>query len=129
MKAPVTEAPLRCKRLICPGLGLVVAMLLSAGSNAVEKKDAKPAAKVSYYHEIRPILQANCQGCHGPSGRASVVGKAMGARNFQDPAVLKVPVAMLAKIIANGKNQMPPYQGTLTAKEIKDLAKYVKDMK
>ena len=53
----------------------------------------------------------------------------MGARNFRDPAVLKVPVSMLAKIIANGKNQMPPYQGTLTAKEIKDLAKYIKDMK
>ena len=27
----------------------------------------KPAAKVSYYREVRPILQANCQGCHQPA--------------------------------------------------------------
>src|SRR3954467_14442436 len=29
--------------------------------------DAKPSAKVSYYREVRPILQANCQGCHQPA--------------------------------------------------------------
>lgn len=28
---------------------------------------AKPAAQVSYYKQIRPIFQANCQGCHQPS--------------------------------------------------------------
>src|SRR4051812_19322155 len=28
---------------------------------------AKPSAKVSYYREVRPILQANCQGCHQPA--------------------------------------------------------------
>jgi WD40 repeat protein len=26
-----------------------------------------PAKPVSYYHQIRPILQANCQGCHQPA--------------------------------------------------------------
>jgi mono/diheme cytochrome c family protein len=26
-----------------------------------------PGAPVSYYEEVRPILQANCQGCHQPS--------------------------------------------------------------
>ena len=97
--------------LLCRGLALVATNCFAA--------DQKP----------QDIYKANCQGCHGPSGRASMVGKGMGARNFRDPAVLKVPVSMLAKIIANGKNQMPPYQGTLTAKEIKDLAKYIKDMK
>src|SRR5438045_6793391 len=28
---------------------------------------AKQSAKVSYYREVRPILQANCQGCHQPA--------------------------------------------------------------
>lgn len=28
---------------------------------------AKPGAKVSYYRDVRPILQANCQGCHQPA--------------------------------------------------------------
>ncbi len=45
------------------GSALMLASL--ASSHAVEA--AKPAAKVSYYHEVRPILQANCQGCHQPA--------------------------------------------------------------
>jgi mono/diheme cytochrome c family protein len=53
----------------------------------------------------------------------------MGAKNFQDPAVAKTPASTLAKIIANGKNKMPPYEGTLKPKEIKDLAKYIKEIK
>src|SRR5258705_680173 len=40
------------------------AELRSAETKAV---DTKPASKVSYYREIRPILQANCQGCHQPA--------------------------------------------------------------
>src|SRR2546426_12005156 len=50
-------------------LGLTVAFLFSVCSRAAESKptEAKPAAKVSYYREIRPILQANCQGCHQPA--------------------------------------------------------------
>ena len=75
------------------------------------------------------VYKANCQGCHGASGRASAIGKGMGARNFQDPAVTKSPASTLVKIITNGKNQMPPYEGILTPKEIKDLAKYIKEMK
>ena len=27
----------------------------------------EPAAKVSYYSQIRPIFQANCNGCHQPA--------------------------------------------------------------
>jgi len=36
---------------------------------SAEKKaaDGKSEARVSYYREVRPILQANCQGCHQPA--------------------------------------------------------------
>src|SRR5689334_17166712 len=41
---------------------------LSSSSSAAEKSPAKSApSKVSYYREVRPILQANCQGCHQPA--------------------------------------------------------------
>ena len=33
-------------------------------------EDAKPPAgveKISYFHQVRPILQAHCQGCHQPA--------------------------------------------------------------
>ena len=36
-------------------------------SYAAEDNAAQPGAKVSYYREVRPILQANCQGCHQPA--------------------------------------------------------------
>lgn len=75
------------------------------------------------------IYKGNCQGCHGASGRPSPVGKGLGAKSFQDPAVAKVPVSEWAKVIAKGKNNMPPFESTLTAKEIKDLAKFVRELK
>ena len=34
------------------------------GADKTSMGAAQPAAKISYYRDIRPILQANCQGCH-----------------------------------------------------------------
>src|ERR1044071_4025256 len=50
-------------------LGLILAAVVPVFSGAAESQKAggKPAAKVSYYREVRPILQANCQGCHQPA--------------------------------------------------------------
>jgi len=50
-------------------LALAVGFIFPAQSNAIEKSAAAEAAsrKVSYYHDIRPLLQANCQGCHQPA--------------------------------------------------------------
>src|ERR1051325_527523 len=41
----------------------LVPFLLSAAALAAEP----PSGHVSFYHEVRPILQANCQGCHQPA--------------------------------------------------------------
>src|SRR5215467_9409155 len=67
------------------------------------------------------IYKANCEGCHGPSGRASDLGKSLGAKSFKDPAVIKTPPSAIAKTIAKGKNQMLSFEGTLTDGEIKSL--------
>ena len=75
------------------------------------------------------IYKANCEGCHGPSGRTTDLGKSLGAKSFKDPIVIKTSPSALAKVIAKGKNQMPPFDGTLSAGEIRDLAKYIKEMK
>ena len=37
----------------------------SADTQAAPEKAAAP--KISYYRDVRPILQANCQGCHQPA--------------------------------------------------------------
>jgi|SRR5215475_15671886 len=106
------EKTLRAR--ISVGSFLLVALLTVSASAADKPQD---------------IYKANCQGCHGASGRPSSVGKGLGAKSFQDPAFTKVPLAEWAKVIAKGKNNMPPYESTLTAKEIKDLAKYVRELK
>ena len=52
--------------LFLPIFGLAL-IYVSMQSGAAEAKEQKPATKVSYYGEIRPIFQANCQGCHQPA--------------------------------------------------------------
>jgi WD40 repeat protein len=42
-------------------------LLLPAIALAAEKDKDDPNAPVSYFKKIRPILQANCQGCHQPA--------------------------------------------------------------
>ena len=51
------------------GLGLGLGAVLCAATNAVEPSPVGITTNrtVSYYQDIRPILQANCQGCHQPA--------------------------------------------------------------
>lgn len=79
--------------------------------------------------QAEDLYKSKCQGCHGPTGRASVIGKKLGAKDFQDPDVAKLSQAERAKIIADGKNKMPPYKSVLTDEQIKALAKYIREMK
>ena len=49
-------------RFTCPLLSLLIFTQLAKG------KEEEPTNKdISYYKDIRPIFQANCQGCHQPS--------------------------------------------------------------
>ena len=49
-------------------LVIVFCLLVVAGPAllAQAKKDAEPD-KVSYYKDVRPIIQQHCQGCHQPA--------------------------------------------------------------
>src|SRR6266404_3861707 len=42
-------------------------LVLTARGGAPEAMESGKPGKFSYYHDIRPILQANCQGCHQPA--------------------------------------------------------------
>jgi len=95
--------------------GLVFAWLISSAS-ATDPK-------------VSDLYKSKCQSCHGPDGKATTIGKKLGAKDFQDPDVASMSEDDLAKVTANGKNKMPAYKGKLTDAQIKALAKYVKDMK
>lgn len=75
------------------------------------------------------LYKSKCQSCHGADGKATAVGKKLGARDFQDPDVTSMSEEDLAKITHDGKNKMPAYKGKLKEDQIKALAKYIKDMK
>src|SRR3954471_21036015 len=52
---------------------IVAATLLAIGSDAAfaadppKREEIDPNAPVSYWKQVRPIFQANCQGCHQPA--------------------------------------------------------------
>jgi WD40 repeat protein len=48
---------------------LTALTLLALLSGAAPSADPDGADRVSYYHQIRPIFQASCQGCHQPAKR------------------------------------------------------------
>lgn len=75
------------------------------------------------------LYKSKCQSCHGADGKATAIGKKLGAKDFQDPDVAKMSEEELAKITTAGKNKMPAYKSKLTDEQIKALAKYIKEMK
>ena len=95
--------------------GLVVGLL----ATSVFAADAK----------TQDLYKTRCQGCHGAEGKATTIGKKLGAKDFSDPDVAKMSEADLVKITTEGKGKMPSYKGKLTDSQIKDLVEYIKDMK
>jgi cytochrome c6 len=79
--------------------------------------------------KAKDIYQSKCQGCHGSVGHATNIGTKLGAKDFQDPNVAGMPASALIAIIKHGKNKMPSYDGVLTTAQIRELARYIKQLK
>jgi WD40 repeat protein len=111
----------------------VFGCLLSSGARA-DDKPAAAAEKISYFKQIRPIFQANCQGCHQPaksrgdyvmtSFKAMLEGGASG-----DKAIVpgKPNDSKLLKDITptNGKARMPEGKKPLHESEIELVKKWI----
>ena len=70
--------------------------------------------------------KAKCQMCHGADGLGSTpAGKAVKARPFNAPDVLKESDTDLMAVIKNGKNKMPAFTGKLTDAQITDVVAYI----
>lgn len=111
---------------------LAASILLGATAFAAppNTKDADPNTPVSYFRQIRPIFQANCQGCHQPAKAkggyvmtdfskllegGECVADGLRAIVPKDPAK-----SLLVKQIVpeNGTAEMPPKKAPLTEAEI-----------
>ncbi len=136
MKSPLVRPHGRVGR----GPGLRFPLVAGvAGWLAVCLAGASPAAEqpaaVSYFRQIRPILQANCQGCHQPA-------KAEGGYVMTEPAKMlaagdsgtagivpgKPETSHLVEQIvpgADGKAEMPKNGKPLTAAEIDLVRRWI----
>ncbi len=75
------------------------------------------------------LFKANCAVCHGPDGSGTPTGKSLKAPDLRSDAVQKLTDAQIQAQIEDGKNNMPPFKGTLNAAQIKALVAYVHTLK
>ncbi len=72
---------------------------------------------------------AKCQMCHGATGLADTpAGKALKARPFNSPDVIKESDADLLAVIKNGKGKMPAFAGKLSDAEMTTLVAHVRKL-
>ena len=72
------------------------------------------------------LYKSKCQMCHAADGSGNTpAGKAMKARPFNSPDVLKQSDADLTAVIKKGKNKMPAFEGKLTDAQIASLIAHI----
>ena len=113
-------------------LVLAVLAVVMGGMLAGEIPAAESSGPVSYFKQIRPILQANCQGCHQPAKAEggyvmTEVGRMKAAGDSGSPGIVpgKADASHLVSQIvpdADGRAEMPKEGKPLTTAEI-DLVK------
>ena len=73
------------------------------------------------------LYDLSCAKCHGADGTGNtVVGKAVGAKDLGSPEAKKLTDAEIQTQIQQGKNNMPPFIGTLNKAQIDSLIPIVR---
>ncbi len=75
------------------------------------------------------LFKSNCVVCHGADGTGTPTGKSLKAPDLHSEVVQKLTDKQISDQIENGKNNMPPFKGTLSADQIKLLVAYVRTFK
>ena len=75
------------------------------------------------------LFKSNCVVCHGADGAGTPTGKSLKAPDLHSDTVQKLTDKQISEQIENGKNNMPPFKGTLNADQIKSLVVYVRTFK
>ena len=73
------------------------------------------------------LFDQTCAKCHGADGTGNtVVGKAVGAKDLGSAEAKKLTDAEIRTQIEQGKNNMPPFAGTLNKAQIDSLIPIVR---
>lgn len=79
--------------------------------------------------EARATYQKMCASCHAKDGSGDTpTGKKMGVRSFKHPDVKKMSDAELTTVTAKGKGKMPGYEKKLSAAQIKDQIRLIREL-
>lgn len=76
--------------------------------------------------EGRGTFTSMCVSCHGQNGAGTATGKSLNAPDLGSSAVQSRSDAELQQIISDGKNNMPPFKGSLSNDQIQSLVKYLR---
>ena len=113
---------------------ITLAALALAGCFAclASADDAVPAAKpVSFYRQVRPILQRHCSGCHQPSkqgGNLQLISYELfkkGGENGGSFVPGKPDESLIVKQISGTKPEMPLNSDPLTEKQIETIRNWI----
>lgn len=80
----------------------------------LEKKEEPKGAEKIYYD--------NCKVCHGEDGKRQLAGA-------KDLSVSTISYEETVKQISEGKNKMPGFKNILSEEQIKEVAKYLDELK
>ena len=76
------------------------------------------------------LYKAKCQLCHGANGAGDTPsGKSMKVRDLRSAEVQKQTDVELTKVIAGGRNKMPPYGKQLSTADIEALIAFIRTLK
>ena len=119
-------APRHLRGRVLAGPMLAAALLLGAcsGGSAPEVPEGADGAQDPVLVEGREVWSDSCARCHGESG-----GGGSGVKLSDGRAVELYPdAADMHAVIADGKNAMPAFGGSLTPEQIDAVTAYVRDV-
>lgn len=120
-------------RSACRLMAIVVCCAWSVVAIADDAKPAAPTTPVSYYRQVRPILQRNCSGCHQPlkAGGKLIVTSFDALKTGGENGAAVVPgkpdESTLVEFISGEKPQMPLKAEPLKKTQVELITRWVKE--
>lgn len=126
--SPVRKQATWLALLAFVGVGSVVAIAADKPANA-----AKKTGPVSYYRQVRPILQRSCTGCHQPAKQGgkllltTFAGLKAGGENGPAFVVGKPDDSLIVQYISGSKPEMPKNGEPLKPAQVQLVANWIRE--
>ena len=119
-----------CRAVIVSMAAVIALADAVEGATAPKPKSSGP---VSYYRQVRPILQRSCSGCHQPAKQGgkllltSYEGLKAGGENGPPIKVAKPEDSLLVQYISGEKPEMPKNGEPLKPAQIATISRWIRE--